>query len=158
MYESTKSQGFVIPFYYHFPCQLSGAVSYGNVLRKNLIDIGTKFSCNLEGLFTSVFKIKDTSKRMRFLNLLYRSRIKCWGTFREFDDEAMLGNYENVVWLVEHGYQGRYAVDYLKEFGANITEEQQRVLDYLLDHDEWKAMDGQEFSMGNYNGEFPIPF
>ena len=94
--------------------ELTIAVIYGHVLStKYLVEIvGADLKIYWD-TFHHVFLIKDTEKRFRFLNFLYYSKVLC--QYMEFDYEAQEGNYENVVWLVEHGYKGWDALSELEE-------------------------------------------
>ena len=64
-------------------------------------------------LFIMFSRSKTTEKRLRFLNFLYYSKYLC--DYIEFDYEAQEENYENVVWLVEHGYKEWNALLKLEE-------------------------------------------
>ena len=136
--------------------ELSLAVIHGHILStKYLVDIVradiTKFFYSRH--FQDVFRIKDREKRLRFLDFLYYSKVRCW--HHEFEYQAKEGNYENVVWLVKHGYKGWLTIQIVEEQGA-LDIRKLQVLSYLRSNRKWEELTYS--SRGNFNGPKPRTF
>ena len=144
-----------------FTDELYLAFNHGHVLStKYLVEtVGAAFDNQYYkwNNYKYAFRIKEMEKRLRFLNFLYRSKVICSSEI--FDAEAKKGNYENVVWLVEHEYSGTFHhIEFeLKKMGT-LDEQKQKVLDYLRANQLMKWNHGGAFSCGNYNGPTPRTF
>ena len=125
-------------------------VSGNAAVAEYLIKIGMKFSMEYWSSpnFHIVFGIKDSVKKKRSLDFLFNVKAPLWT--QVFDEQALMGNYENILWFVEHGYKGKFAIEMLEDLEI-LDEGQQQVLYYLRRHPRWENVGWTSY--GNHQGK-----
>ena len=127
---------------------LRKSIEFGNY---QIIEYLTRIGTELD--IDEIFQLNHATLKKIYLKYLYHNKVAI--RINVFDNEAIKGHFENIQWLVEHGYQGYSAIDSLVQLERrkSIPDYKQRVLDYLRANWKWKADDSTEFSRGNYEGD-----